>query len=161
MSTPERGSLNGLDPDEDLFTSHPGRGGVDDPTIWLANFLAEAEQMAAQADAAQQAMVEQSSTVENRLMRMTMGPSGQITQLVFSLSANAATGAQLTESFQELHLQAASKATRETLKIMSTLVPADDPSVTVIAESVSPEVREQMAIDEAAEANDDHTEEDR
>ena len=154
MSTADRGSLDGHGA-EDLFTDHPGRGGVDDPTIWLTGFLAEAEQMAAQAEAAQQAMAGQSSTVENRLMRMTMGPSGQITQLVFSQSANAATAAQLTESFQELHTRAASQATRETLRIMSTVVPAGDPSVEAIVGSVSPEVREQMAIDEAAEANED------
>lgn len=151
MSTPERGSSDGQDPVADPFIDHPGRGGVDDPTIWLASFLAEAEQMAARAEAAQQAMSEQSSTVENRLMRMTMGPSGQITQLVFSASANAATAAQLTESFQELHTRAAATTTRETLRIMSTLVPTDDPSIQAIADAVSPEVREQMASDEASE----------
>lgn len=159
MSTPERGSAGDLFADEDPFAEHPGRGGVDDPTIWLAGFLAEAEQLAAQAEAAQAAMAEQSSTVENRLMRMTMGPSGQITKLVFSPSANAATAAQLTESFQELHTQAASQATRETLRIMSGLVPAGDPSLDVIRDSVSEEVREQMVLDEATQPTD--TEEER
>ncbi|MGA4669745.1 hypothetical protein ACPCG0_08125 [Propionibacteriaceae bacterium Y1923] len=152
MTTPEAGAPDALDPTADPFQDHPGRGGVDDPTIWLANFLAEAEQLAAQAQAAEAAMADQSTTVENRFMRMTMGASGQITKLVFSPSANAATAAQLTEAFQELHVQAASSATRDTLKIMSTLVGPDGPSLGAIRDSVSDEVREQMALDDAAEA---------
>ncbi|MGA4508574.1 hypothetical protein ACQB6R_09215 [Propionibacteriaceae bacterium G1746] len=143
-----------LTPDEDPFAHHEGRGGVDDPTVWLAGYLAEAEQLAAQAAAAEQAMAAQQTTVENKFMRMSMGPSGQITELVFQPSANAATAAQLTEAFQELHIVAASASTRQTMRIMQSLVSPDDPSLQAIAESVSPAVREQMVIDEAAEQAD-------
>lgn len=138
------------DPFDDL--AHPGRDGVDDPAMWLDQFLAEANALAAQAQQVEQALADQTSEVENKFMRLRMGPSGQITSLVFGPSANAATAAQLTEAFQELHVRAAAQATRATLGAMSALVEPGDPSLALIRESVSAEVAEQMAIDDAAEA---------
>lgn len=142
-----------------MLDENPARGGVDDPQIWLDRFVAEAHELAQQSRNAQAAMADQHIRVENKFMRLTMGAGGQITELVFLASANAATAALLTESFQELHTRAAAKATRATLDIMATMAGPDDPAINAIRDSVSPEVREQMAYDEAHPDEQPHTEE--
>lgn len=140
-----------------MLDENPARGGVDDPKIWLDRFVAEAHELAQQSRDAQAAMADQQIRVENKFMRLTMGAGGQITELVFLASANAATAALLTEAFQELHTRAAAKATRATLDIMATIAGPDDPAMNAIRDSVSPEVREQMAYDQAhpEESDDD------
>lgn len=155
MSTQQHGERPASSPQEqeldEILAEHPARDGVDDPEVWLRQFMAEAEALAAQARAVEDALATQEAEVENKFMRMRMGASGQITSLVFSPSANAATAAQLTEAFQELHVQAAAQTTRTTLAMMSAVAGEDDPSLDLIRNSVSPEVAEQMAIDEAAD----------
>ncbi|MGJ6981102.1 hypothetical protein ACSDQ9_11340 [Aestuariimicrobium soli] len=128
---------------------------TDDPHVWLVQFLAEAEAMERQADAAGRALAEIEATVENSFMRLTMTGGGTISRLVFRPSANAATAAQLTEVFAATHAEAGAEVTRRTLAVMAQLAGPDDPSLAAVRQAVPASVREEMDAQEGADRVED------
>lgn len=135
------------DPDFDPVAHPELAPEVDDPQVWLDQFLAEAQQMQAQAEQAERQYADISTTVENKFMRLTMAAGGTITSLTFLGSANAATAAQLTDAFRETQAQAGAEVARRSLAVMTTLAGPDDPAVRAVEQSLPEEVCEQMAAE--------------
>lgn len=140
---------HGGEPDFDPIANPELAPEVDDPEIWLNNYLAHAQALEASAQRAEAQLDQIGATIENKFMRLTLGAGGTVSSLVFLGSANAATAAQLTDVFRETHAQAGAEVTRQTMAVLTTLAGPDDPTVRLVEKSVPENIREQLAADAA------------
>ena len=116
----------------------------EDPRIWLEKFKAHAQELAKAGRRAQERLAANEVTLENKLLRLTMGAGGTVKDIRFLSGADAASATQLTAAFKDLQTKAGAQVTRNTLGVMHTLVPEDDPSMQAIRDSVPADVRAEM-----------------
>lgn len=118
------------------------------PEEWLRSFEANAKELAARAEAAQQAMAANRATAENQFLRITMSGGGTVDEIEFLPAASRASAAQLNEAFKDAHSRAGAEVAKVTMGVMTELAGPDDPSVDLIRRNIPADVVEAMEAEE-------------
>ena len=126
----------------------------EDPQIWLNKFRAQAEQLQKQAEAAEERLANNQVSVQNKLMKLSLGSGGAVQSLEFLTDAGRASATELTAAFKDLYTKAGAQVARETMAVMASLAGEDDPSVQLIRRQVPLDVQLELdAEDEATGRN--------
>ncbi len=100
------------------MTTSPGASGAFDPTELIRRLDQRAAELQAQSDRISGALAEAAATVENAHVRITVDPTGAISELVFLDAAAAIAPTALVASVKELYVDAEAAAAERTREAM-------------------------------------------